>query len=173
MTDRVHKIAEVASRLEVDFAPNDLARVHRRIVDGVQRKRKKARLLRLALLAAVVFVIAGGAWKTRQHFVASGSIPAAAPSTDAPELVLPDGSSVELGTSAILSQRPSEGDSSVVFDLERGRARFSVVPGRARTDPFRVVAGAVTVEVVGTIFTVTREPTSVRVAVERGTVHDL
>jgi transmembrane sensor len=102
------------------------------------------------------------------------SVPAAS-ATNAPndpsELVLPDGSSVELGLQTVLSQRAADSDpSSVVFDLDRGQARFSVVP-RARTGPFRVVAGPVTVEVVGTIFTVSRDPTTVRVAVERGTVH--
>jgi transmembrane sensor len=56
----------------------------------------------------------------------------------------------------------------VVAKLERGGARFEVVrdPGRR----FRVEAGAVAVEVLGTVFTVERAGERSRVAVERGRV---
>jgi transmembrane sensor len=168
-------MAEAASRLAVEFEPQALARLQRRVAGGVERRQRNARLLRFALAAAVLLVVSGGAWRMRQHVLASNvaSMPTANGLRDPTELVLPDGSSVELGSSTVLSQRPSDGDSSVVFDLERGQARFSVTPRVARTSPFRVVAGPVTVEVVGTIFTVVRDAVSVRVEVERGTVHAL
>lgn len=52
--------------------------------------------------------------------------------------------------------------------LRRGEAVFDVQPGGPRT--WRIECGDVTVEVVGTHFTVTRAPGSLRVAVERGAV---
>jgi transmembrane sensor len=52
--------------------------------------------------------------------------------------------------------------------VEGGRARFSVTPGGPRR--WRVTCDGVVVEVTGTVFEVEREPTAVRVAVERGSV---
>jgi transmembrane sensor len=54
--------------------------------------------------------------------------------------------------------------------LEEGKAAFQVVPGGSRQ--WIVEAGALSVEVVGTRFSVERTPTQVRVEVERGTVLD-
>src|SRR5262252_5716121 len=123
MSERVHRMAEAASRLAVEFEPQDLARLQRRVVGGVERRQRNGRLLRFALAAAVLLVVSGGAWRMRHHVLASNvaSMPPASGLRDPTELVLPDGSSVELGSSTVLSQRPSDGDSNVVFDLERGQ----------------------------------------------------
>ncbi|AKF08948.1 FecR domain-containing protein [Sandaracinus amylolyticus] len=53
-------------------------------------------------------------------------------------------------------------------ELERGRVRFSVTPGLGRA--WRVVAGDVQVEVVGTVFEVERSVARTSVSVERGVV---
>jgi transmembrane sensor len=55
-----------------------------------------------------------------------------------------------------------------LIDLQRGRARFDVIP--SRTHAFSVRAGGVTITVMGTVFTVERIADRVGVNVERGTV---
>jgi len=70
-------------------------------------------------------------------------------------------------TSVQVQQDPS---GSVTLVLARGAIDCDVEPRRERP-PFRVVAGDVVVEVVGTRFTVTRTPVAVRVDVTRGKVH--
>src|SRR5262249_11395055 len=60
------------------------------------------------------------------------------------------------------------GPHAVTLRLEAGSARFSVTPNPAR--PFNVLAGDVTITVLGTVFTVTLETKGVRVSVERGRV---
>lgn len=79
-----------------------------------------------------------------------------------------DGSTADLrdpGTR--LETRVSTAD-AIDLVLERGSARFEVVPRHSRR--FRIWVGPAYVEVIGTIFTVDRIPTGVRVSVERGLV---
>ncbi|WP_236607710.1 FecR domain-containing protein [Sandaracinus amylolyticus] len=57
---------------------------------------------------------------------------------------------------------------TVALALREGRARFEVTPGGPRA--WRIESGGVTVEVVGTVFTVERSGARVRVSVERGSV---
>jgi hypothetical protein len=63
----------------------------------------------------------------------------------------------------------SSPDAGVTLSLARGSVDCDVAP-RAGRPPFRVIAGDVVVEVVGTRFTVARSP-AVRIDVARGTVH--
>jgi transmembrane sensor len=83
------------------------------------------------------------------------------------ELKFSDGSWMQAseGTIAeVVANQPAK----VTLLLRRGKARFEVNPGSHRQ--WLVEAGGVTVEVVGTIFTVDRGPKGVDVSVERGTV---
>lgn len=81
--------------------------------------------------------------------------------------LLRDGSLVEAEAStAILVERHQE--EAVSLDLARGRARFVVTKRSPRQ--FSIVAGDVTVRVVGTRFWVSRRGEQVRVEVEEGTV---
>lgn len=80
-----------------------------------------------------------------------------------------DGSSATLLTDQSwlkVEEDPVAGLTRVIFHA--GRSRFEVVPNPSRR--FRVEAGPVTVEVVGTVFTVEREELNIRVWVERGRV---
>lgn len=100
--------------------------------------------------------------------------PAAAPA--AQSLRFSDGSTVRLldPDSRVLerpapaSERPGQTTTAL---LQRGGARFDIVQNPARL--FRVEAGAVTTEVLGTVFTVERIGARTRVAVERGRVRVL
>jgi transmembrane sensor len=82
---------------------------------------------------------------------------------------LEDGSAVSAVSEGAQVDPVEVGPGAVAVRLARGAARFSVTPNRQRT--FRVLAGDVTVSVLGTIFSVGIEPDGVRVGVERGRVH--
>jgi transmembrane sensor len=79
---------------------------------------------------------------------------AAAPPPQARRLDLADGSTAtfESGDAAVRVRTASAG--LVIVELTRGRVRFDVVPRHERR--FRVMTGAVEIEVLGTIFTVDR-----------------
>lgn len=80
---------------------------------------------------------------------------------------LTDGSRIELSSNAELEVLDNDG-ATFACALRRGRSLFDVVPGGPRR--WRIDAGAVRVEVVGTRFSVERAEGRVSVAVERGTV---
>ena len=80
---------------------------------------------------------------------------------------LSDGSSLNLGEHTELEVLANS-DSVFALALRRGHAAFSVEPGGPRG--WRIECGALTVEVVGTIFSVARSERNVEVAVERGAV---
>jgi transmembrane sensor len=90
------------------------------------------------------------------------------PAEGAPtSVVLADGSHITLAENSRLEPLASSGREFIVR-LGRGRATFDVKPGGPRR--WVVEAGVASVEVVGTRFIVAREPTGVRVRVERGIV---
>jgi transmembrane sensor len=83
-------------------------------------------------------------------------------------VLLTDGSVVERLEERTLLRVVEDASSRSVVDLEVGGARFDVKPNPSR--PFRVRAGPVVVEVLGTAFTVSREGGKVTTSVERGHV---
>ncbi|UJR78552.1 FecR domain-containing protein [Sandaracinus amylolyticus] len=86
----------------------------------------------------------------------------------APEtLRFAEASAITLWSSARLVPLHNDG-ARFETELERGRARFSVTPGLGRA--WRVVAGDVQVEVVGTVFEVEHTEGRTSVSVERGVV---
>lgn len=91
----------------------------------------------------------------------AGALPAAA------TVELSDGSRIEPEDGARLDVLESSGR-TVSLGLRHGRARFVVTPGGPRA--WHVECGDVTVDVVGTIFTVDRDGARVSVEVERGSV---
>jgi transmembrane sensor len=83
-------------------------------------------------------------------------------------LRLHDGSiAAPLDATSTLTVR-EDSPTRVALALERGRARFEVVPRSER--PFVVQMGEVTVSVLGTIFAIERVADRIGVSVERGTV---
>lgn len=98
--------------------------------------------------------------------IADGTPPPERLAVEAP-LRLSDGSSVRLHPESevrLLRNR----DGEVAFEVRRGIARFDVTPGRGRR--WRVDAGRLRVEVLGTAFTVRRDEAGASVAVHRGRV---
>lgn len=179
----------IADELQPAFSHERVDRLWRDIAAqrrGEQRIRRVPRGLRspaIALAAACVMIggfaliraldhageqsgaqVAQAAPLTRSDGSALDAIVPAAASARVP---LSDGSELWVDKGAVLapldvSQR------SVVLHLLRGRARFAVKPGGPRR--WVVEAGAASVEVVGTRFTVDRDGSEVRVNVEEGKV---
>lgn len=85
---------------------------------------------------------------------------------------LSDGSRIETWAEGAVTSGQVEllenAQARVVLHLRSGLARFRVTPGTGRL--WRVEAGALSVEVVGTVFDVRRDAHSVGVSVERGAV---
>lgn len=82
------------------------------------------------------------------------------------EIVLADGSQVVLDRGGAVTVRFTADERRLV--LERGRARFSVVPDAVR--PFVVAAGGGSVTAHGTVFDVAREGARVRVTLLEGSI---
>src|SRR5690606_20234508 len=82
-------------------------------------------------------------------------------------VVLSDGSAIELAEQSSLEVLSNDRESFVTV-LRQGRGTFDVKPGGSRR--WRIEAGPVEVEVVGTRFTVERSADQVFVHVERGAV---
>ena len=131
------------------------------------RMRAPRRYAALAIVSTLACASAGLFVWSRSNDDAR-NVAAVAPSVTAPApLRATDGStSTPLDATTRMSTRTSPGAIDVTLDA--GGARFEVTPDQARV--FRVQAGDVTVTVLGTIFTVERRDTDVRVAVERGRV---
>lgn len=90
-----------------------------------------------------------------------------APEAQAADVALSDGSRLWIAPGSVLVPLDVS-DHSVVLHLVRGRSRFAVRPGGPRR--WVVEAGLASVEVVGTRFSVEREPDAVVVRVEEGKV---
>lgn len=91
----------------------------------------------------------------------------AAPSPLPRSFVFSDGSRVGLGAEGRLEVAENDGK-AVVAILGAGSAQFDVRPGGPRR--WTIECGLATVEVVGTTFTIDREPGRLHVAVKRGVV---
>jgi transmembrane sensor len=147
---------------------------------AIVRRRRRRRALRGAIVAILVVASLGVAHSPRAE-VALRQVAALfasdrartheddrAPAGSGVSLTFHDGSTATAEVGALLRTR-SDGGSATEIDLVAGAARFDVVhdPGRV----FRVRAGGVTVDVLGTAFRVAREPDgTATVSVERGRV---
>lgn len=150
----------------------------RRLWQGLEAKRIRGRnpsvrragwalALASALLgAALVFVLMRRAEPPVLHFADGRDVSQSFGSVASPVL-FDDGSRIELGNSARLDLLEST-PRAFALALRTGEARFSVKPGGPRT--WKIECGPVTVEVVGTQFTLTRDDARLRVSVEHGAV---
>lgn len=183
-------VASAASRIEV---PWSRAR-QEAVLSGVHRKKRRRRALRIGAAAAVLLVVALLAPRLvgslslssapRRELARQGAVPAQnsatngatnglapGPGSASGELLrFGDGSMAQAqgGRSRLVvrEQRPGR----TVVELQ-GTASFAVTPNPQRL--FRVEAGGIAVEVLGTRFTVEQTGERVRVAVQEGRVRVL
>ena len=155
-----------------------LQRVWRRIHAQRESRRhadfwgQHARLIAVAAVASCLVIVAAVALRISREPLASRSMMPAVPTTieavSTPRDVdFGDGAMVNLHAGAHLDVL-EQSDRAMVLALRRGFSQFDIRPGGARR--WRIESGGVTVEVVGTRFSVERGETSVQVAVQRGRV---
>jgi transmembrane sensor len=175
------------SQERVDRLWRDIAARRQGNHQGEESVRRAPRGLRspvMALAAAACVMIGGFALiRALQHDSEQARGPAAQaapltrsdgsaldaimPAVETARVPLSDGSELWVDKGAVLAPLDVS-ERSVVLHLLRGRARFAVKPGGPRR--WVVEAGAASVEVVGTRFTVDRAGSDVRVNVEEGKV---
>jgi len=135
------------------------------------RRRARTALWAGATIAAAAAALAL-AWSMGTKPVArEGDVVAAQPDArvdPATHIRFADGSTADLRDKSSHLETRSSTARGIDLVLSRGGARFEVVPRHGRR--FRIWVGSAYVEVIGTIFTVDRLPTGVRVSVERGVV---
>ena len=170
MADVASRLAELKQRVEPNWSPDRERRVRARVERSLlaRRRRRGALVVALAAVVSLVVVLAG------RRFTAEPSLPVAAtatPQAPQPLLHFADGSEVVARSSNVRLESVVSSDDEITLRLDSGSARFTVTPDEQRV--FRVLAGNVTVQVLGTVFTVTREPKRVLVSVERGRVRVL
>jgi transmembrane sensor len=163
------ELSQQLQKTREHIAPRWTAERERRVQAACERKlggRPRPWLIVAAATAALAMALASFNFaRSSRETPRESPVAVTAPNT---LLKLTDGSDV---TSRANDTRiaPEEVTAEVVtLRLESGSARFSVTPNPART--FRVLAGDVTVTVLGTVFVVGYEPGGVRVQVERGRV---
>jgi hypothetical protein len=133
-------------------------------LDG--RRRSRVPAVAAACVAAAALAVIG--WRQ----LGPGSDPIASttpqPASDTGLQILADGSRVVPDGPATAIRKAVESDNDVLYELEAGGARFEVARRPSRT--FRVHAGPVTLQVIGTRFLVQRLEDRSRVSVTEGRV---
>ena len=131
-----------------------------------------ARLIMAAATASCLVIVA--AWLLRFSHAPNSVKPIALavpaniePGNAAREVDFGDGARVNVHAGARLDVL-EQSDRAVVLALRHGSSQFDIRPGGARR--WRIESAGVTVEVVGTRFSVERSETSVQVVVQRGRV---
>jgi len=165
--DLMNRIEAAKGHVGVDWTDERAAAVGR----GMMRRKRRREVVRasavaLAALSAVILAIFGS-----RGFLSRGSSPVASgPASSAPAvLALSEGSVVTPVDLASQVRTVETSATRVVVQVVAGAARFDVSRNPQRV--FRVEAGKVAVEVLGTSFVVERmEGEQARVAVDRGRV---
>lgn len=160
MSNLADRLAQAREHVDAGFDARDaergVAALERRIA-----RRRHASQAGIACAAAAVLALAF-VWRSREQTPLTAA--AAQPRT----LTTHDGSVATPGDAdSVLALRRDALD-EVALELTRGRGHFEVTPNRQRR--YRVRAGSVDVEVLGTAFEVERQGERVRVAVEHGVV---
>jgi transmembrane sensor len=138
-------------------------------LDGLHRRLRRRRRTRLAAAVAVTALVAGlGIHVATDRGAGSESLAIAPPERDAaPRLVTPRAVATPLSADAVVYTSEDRRD-AVAMRLERGAARFEV--RHLPEETFRIDAGPVLVEVLGTEFTIARDAHQATVTVIRGVV---
>lgn len=164
MTSLAERARRVGSTIDASWDEDDLERnlagLHRRLRRRRRSRRLGAATVALVVAGLVIYLGTPGA-RTGSHAIAP------ADRDVAPRMVTPRAIATPLSADTVVYTSDDRRD-AVAMRLERGAARFEV-----RHDPsqaFRVDAGPVLVEVIGTEFTIARDAHQATVTVHRGEV---
>lgn len=167
MADIVSRLSELKQQVEPNWSPDRERRVRARVERSLlaRRRRRGVVVVALAAVVSLVVVFAGRRWTAEPAPEVAATAP---PQSAQPLIHFADGSEVVARSSNARLEAVVSSADEITLRLDSGSARFSVTPNAQRV--FRVLAGSVTVQVLGTVFTVTREAERVSVSVERGRV---
>jgi transmembrane sensor len=161
MVDIAQRVAGARDLIEPSWSPDREVRLRNAVAVGLTRQRRKRAAL-IVVLGAAILVL--GIFLGRRQ----GSTARFLPPETSVLARLVDGSVVTARTPDARVESIAVGPQTATFQLDRGSARFSVTPNQDR--PFKVLAGGVTITVLGTVFDVAIEPAGVHVSVLRGRV---
>ncbi len=168
MSEWLERISHARPRVSPEWTPARERALRYRIERGLGRQRAYVRVLGGAALAVAALLLGQAGY---EHLFAQAPIAAveSVDRRDGPQLLeLKDGTLIT-ARSPDAALKPIEvSEHAVTVQLEAGSAYFDVTHREDRR--FRVQAGAVTVTVLGTAFTVQLNGEAVRVRVERGRV---
>lgn len=166
-------LREEADEARVQRVWNEVSR-RRRTPRASTARRSLVLAFACAAIASVLWIGIDGVDETAAESATHGTSTELRLASDAPlparlrgEVRLSDASRIVVDGSARLDVLAND-TRALGLALRRGRARFEVTPGGPRT--WNVDAGAVSVQVVGTVFEVARSDEGVTVSVERGAV---
>jgi transmembrane sensor len=168
MSDDLEDKLASARKAAPPWTPARQQRVSWAVMSRLERARRRP-LAVLALATAAAASIGLVMWKRPRPVPAAP--PVVAVSAEAPASLastLTDGSRIVLDDAASVLRKTVEASNEVLYELEAGGAHFEVARRPSRT--FRVHAGLVTVQVIGTGFRVQRTASGCRVAVDHGRV---
>lgn len=162
MDDLTRNLDSARKHVEVAWTPERNRAAQRALMQRLAGRRSRRAATLMAAAAAALLT----GYLVQPEPVKTSSAPAV--QQNSAVFQLEDGSRIEpLGPASIV-QRHEDSKARALVELVRGRARFTVTKDPARA--FRVFAGPVTVEVIGTVFVVERAADTVHVQVERGRV---
>ncbi|HEX2658034.1 MAG TPA: FecR family protein [Polyangia bacterium] len=161
----IDRLATVARRANPPWSPARQQSVRWKMMTRIESARRRRPVLALSLVGAAALATFAGVMLTGQR-----SRPASVVDGAAGPLVsrLADGTRIVLDDAQTVLRKTVEASDDVLFELDAGGARFEVARRAART--FRVHAGEVTVQVIGTGFRMRRVLARCQVAVEHGRV---
>jgi transmembrane sensor len=166
----LQKTLAAARKAAPPWTPARQQRVNWAVMSRLQGTRRRP-LAVLAMAGAAAAAIGLFVWKRPEgRPLAPPPVRAGASETSIPSLAssLADGSRIDLDDPATVLRKTVEANDEVLYELETGGAHFEVARRPSRT--FRVHAGLVTVQVIGTGFRVQRTASGCRVVVDHGRV---
>jgi transmembrane sensor len=166
MAELPSRLTELRDRVQPAWSAERERRVRARVERGLLSRRRRRGVMAVAMAAAfgVIVVLLGQRWREPP-----APLSVRAESAEAkPTLRFADGSEVLARSEDTRIESLASSADEVLLRLATGSARFSVTPNAQRS--FRVVAGNISVQVIGTVFSVAREAGQVTVSVERGRV---
>lgn len=155
MSELADRIARARDAVRPAWDDARTGRVH---VAMLGRRRRRAQVRAVAAVTTIVAVVAGAAWFAKRP---QSSTPAVARRDASDARVTPVGA-------GSFARRVSFTAGREVVEVAAGRVRFEVPHREGRV--FRVEAGGVAVQVLGTAFTVERTPAGASVSVSEGRV---
>jgi TolA-binding protein len=173
MTDpklpELEKALAAARKAGPPWSPARQQRVSWAVMTRLERARRRRPVAALALAGAAAAAIGVVVWRHAGPPPDAPPVAAATPAVPG-SLVssLADGTRILLDGPATVLRKTAEASDDVLYELEAGGAHFEVARRPSRT--FRVHAGPVTVQVIGTGFRVQRAASRCLVAVDHGRV---